>query len=262
MSAHPTAIVSNDAQIGKGVVIGPFCIIGKDVIIGDGCELASHVVIKGSTKLGKYNKIWQFCTLGDECQHLTSTSNNAKLILGDNNIIREGSTIHRGTIENGAKTLIGNNNFIMGNIHVAHDCRLGDGNIIANGSSLAGHVKLGNYVTLGGHAAIHQHCNIGDYAFIGGCTMVSRDTPPYTKSSGNKQALYGINTFALKKHEFSTESQRAIKRAYRIFYIRNKTPADGLADNDLIELAKEHSEVLYFLEFIKSSLAGIRGLVR
>ena len=259
MSVHPTAIVSPEAKLGKDVVIGPFCIVGKDVTIGDGSVLAANVIINGPTTIGKRNQIWQFCSLGEECQHLLHNGDNGHLIIGDDNKFRESCTLHRGTLEGGGKTCVGNNNYFMVNTHIGHDCMVGDGNVIANNSSLGGHVHLGNYVTLGGHTGVHQHCRIGDYAFIGRCAMVVRDTPPYTKSAGNEHRAFGINSIALQKAGISQQVQSAIKKAYVLFYKRNETPNMALNNQEIIQLCKDYAEVKYFIEFIKVS---VRGVVR
>ena len=153
---HPTAIIDPSAKLAEGVSVGPWSIIGANVEIDEGTTIASHVVIKGSTKIGKNNKIFQFSSIGEDCQDKKYNGETTFLDIGDENIFRESCTIHRGTVQDNAITKIGNRNLFMVNVHVAHDCIIGDDVIMANNSAAAGHVVICNRAILGGFTAIHQ----------------------------------------------------------------------------------------------------------
>jgi UDP-N-acetylglucosamine acyltransferase len=164
---HPTAIIEPGAQLGNNVKVGPYSYIGNDVEIGDDCIIESHVVIKGPSVIGNGNHIFQFASVGEACQDKKYKDEPTKLIIGDNNVIRECATIHRGTIQDEGITKIGSNNLFMAYTHVAHDCVIGNNCIFANNASAAGHVHVGDWVILAGNSGIHQFCYIGSHAFVG-----------------------------------------------------------------------------------------------
>ena len=213
---HPTAIVHENAIIGDNVEIGPYTIIGDRVEIGDNCWIAPHVVIKGPTKIGKGNKIFQFASVGEDCQDLKYNGEETFLEIGDNNVFRESCTIHRGTAQDKGTTRIGNNNLLMAYVHVAHDCILGDNIILSNNATLAGHTKLANNVIIGGLSALHQFTRVGEFAMIGGCSAVNKDIPPYFMATGNYVEAQGINSVGLKRRGFDSKAIMEIKRAYKI----------------------------------------------
>ena len=158
---HPSSIIDPSANIHESVEIGPFCLIGPGVEIGEGTKIESHVILKGPTSIGKRNHIFQFSTVGDGSPDKKYNNEPTTLAIGDDNIIREGVTIHRGTIQDRGETLIGNRNLIMAYSHIAHDCVLGDDIVLTNQAALAGSVKVGDGAILGGYAIIHQFCSIG-----------------------------------------------------------------------------------------------------
>ena len=213
---HPTAIVHENATIGKDVEIGPYSIIGDRVEIGDNCWIAPHVVIKGPTKMGKGNKIYQFASIGEDCQDLKYNGEETFLEIGDHNVFRESCTVHRGTAQDNGTTRIGNNNLLMAYVHVAHDCVLGDNIILSNNATLAGHTKLANNVIIGGLSALHQFTRVGEFAMIGGCSAVNKDIPPYFMATGNYVEAQGINSVGLKRRGFDSKAIMEIKRAYKI----------------------------------------------
>lgn len=213
---HPTAIVHENAIIGKDVEIGPYSIIGDRVEIGDNCWIAPHVVIKGPTKMGKGNKIYQFASIGEDCQDLKYNGEETFLEIGDHNVFRESCTVHRGTAQDNSTTRIGNNNLLMAYVHVAHDCVLGDNIILSNNATLAGHTKLANNVIIGGLSALHQFTRVGEFAMIGGCSAVNKDIPPYFMATGNYVEAQGINSVGLKRRGFDSKAIMEIKRAYKI----------------------------------------------
>jgi len=176
---HPSAIVHPSAQLADDVKVGPFSIIEENVEIDSGTVIGPHVVINGHTKIGKGNHFYQFSSVGEANQDKKYAGEPTLTVIGDNNIIRESCTIHRGTIQDRAKTSIGNNNLLMAYTHIAHDCLLGDNIIIANSSNLAGHVEVGDWAILGGFSGIHQFVHIGAHAFIGIRSTVTQDILPF-----------------------------------------------------------------------------------
>ena len=129
---HKTAIVSKKAKLSEDVVIGPYCIIDDNVEINKGTELISHVHISGKTIIGKENKFFPFSSIGQIPQDKKFQGENSKLIIGNNNIIREHVTISPGTKEGGMKTIIKNNCLIMVGSHIAHDCIISSNVILVN----------------------------------------------------------------------------------------------------------------------------------
>src|SRR3990172_11168170 len=154
--------------------------IGEGVEIGDDAEVMSHVVVEGPTRIGKRNRIFLFAAVGFPCQDLKYKGEPTRLEIGDENVIREYTTLHRGTVEGGGVTRIGSQNFLMAYVHIAHDCRLGDHIIMANGASLAGHVEIGDHATVGAFCGIHKYCRIGAYSFLGSYTIVNKNILPYS----------------------------------------------------------------------------------
>ncbi|MBL4830140.1 MAG: acyl-ACP--UDP-N-acetylglucosamine O-acyltransferase [Aliivibrio sp.] len=252
---HPSAVVETGAILGANVVVGPFCFVDSKVEIGDGTELKSHVVVKGPTVIGKDNKIFQFASVGEECQDLKFAGEDTRLEIGDRNTIRESVTIHRGTIQDIGTTIIGSDNLFMINAHVAHDCVVGNHCIFANNATLAGHVKVADYAIIGGMSAIHQFCHIGEHSMLGGGSIVVQDVPPYVMAQGNHCAPFGINIEGLKRRGFDKPSLHAIRRAYKEIYREGKTLEE--AKVVIAEMAKEHYPVQAFVDFFERSTRGI-----
>lgn len=253
---HPTTIVDPKAEIGEGVEIGPFGLIEKGVIIGDGTKIGSHVVIREGTQIGKECQIFQFASIGEAPQAVVYKGEKTSLIIGDHNIIREFVTLHRGTLQGGGKTVIGNNNFFMAYSHVAHDCQIGNQVVMANGATLGGHILIEDYAIIGGLVAVHQFCRIGAHSFIGGVSGVLLDIPPYTLAQGAPTKLYGLNMVGLRRHRFSPETIRALKKAYRIIF------RSGLTLEKAIKTIQEDGiyhtpEVQHLIDFIQHSKRGI-----
>lgn len=252
---HPSAIVSTGAQLGENIKIGPFCVVEDNTVIGDDCVLDSYVQIKEFTSMGKGNVIHSNAVLGGPPQHLGFKGEKTTVEIGDNNIIREFMTIHRGTAQGCGFTKVGNNCMLMAYAHVAHDCVLGDNIIMANASSLAGHVDVGNHVTIGGMSGIHQFVRIGEYAFLGAMSGFAKDLPPYMLASGVRGVLHGPNSVGLRRHGFKSKTCMAIKKAYRIIF------RSGLTREESLEMAEselsETPEVMRLIEFVKSSERGI-----
>ena len=252
---HPTAIIHESAIIGNNVEIGPYTIVGERVEIGDDCWIAPHVVINGPTKVGKGNKIFQFASIGEDCQDLKYSGEETFLEIGDNNVFRESCTIHRGTAQDNSTTKIGNSNLLMAYVHVAHDCILGDNIILSNNATLAGHTHLANNVIIGGLSALHQFTHVGEYAMIGGCSAVNKDIPPYFMVSGNYAQPQGINSIGLKRHGFKSDAIMEIKRAYKALCRNGNTLAE--AQKEIAKKVDDCPELKILYDFICEENRGI-----
>jgi len=253
---HPTAIVDPKAEIDGGVEIGPYSIIGKDVLIGEGTRIGPHVVIREGTTIGKRCQIFQFSSIGEAPQAVAYKGEKTSLIIGDDNIIREFVTFHRGTVKGGGKTVIGDRNFFMAYSHVAHDCQIGHQVVMANGATLAGHIVIEDYAVIGGLSAIHQFCRIGAHAFISGLTGVVLDIPPYMLAAGSRAKLFGLNTVGLKRQNFRQETIRALKTVYRIIFrsgLRLEKAIQKVEESEISQIP----EVEHLIRFIQQTKRGI-----
>jgi UDP-N-acetylglucosamine acyltransferase len=199
---HQTALIDPSAKIAKNVVIGAYSIIGANVEIGAGTHIAPHVVINGPTRIGKDNQFFQFCSIGEKPQDLKYKNEPSHLIIGDRNTIREYVSLHRGTADGINITKIGNDNLLMANVHVAHDCLVGNHVILANATALAGHVIVEDHVILGGYTTVHQFSSIGTHAFTGFSTAIDRDVLTFFTVAGNRARAIGINKEGLKRRKF------------------------------------------------------------
>ena len=216
-----TAIINPKAKIDKNVRIGPYTVIGPNVEIGENTIIQSHVNISGHTKIGKGNKIYPFVSI-NEPQDLKYNDEQTKLIIGDNNKIREYVTINPGTVGGGGKTVIGNNCLFMISSHIAHDCLVGNNVIIANNVPLGGHVIVEDNVVIGGNSAVQQFTRIGTMAMIGGMTGVLHDVIPYGLSTGNRNSLQGLNLIGLRRAKFENKDILGLSEAYKeIFATKN-----------------------------------------
>jgi len=253
---HPTAIIDSKAEISEGVEIGPYSVIEKNVLIGEGTKIGPHVVIREGTYIGKRCQIFQFASIGEAPQAVAYRGEKTSLFIGDQNMIREFVTLHRGTVKGGGKTVLGNENFIMAYSHVAHDCQIGNQVVMANGATLAGHIFIEDHAIIGGLSAIHQFCRIGAHAIISGLTGVSQDVPPYMMAAGSRAKLFGLNTVGLKRAQFSEQTLRALKKAYRIIFRSSLTLEKAMktVEEDDIFLIPE---VRHLLDFIQHSKRGI-----
>lgn len=252
---HPTAIIESGAKLGENVKVGPYSYIGNDVEIGDNCIIESHVVIKGPSKIGSGNHIYQFASVGEACQDKKYKDEPTQLIIGDNNIIRECATIHRGTIQDKGVTIIGSNNLFMAYTHVAHDAVIGSNVIFANNASVAGHVHVGDWVILAGNTGVHQFCKIGAHAFIGMYSGVNKDVPPFVTTTGTPAQPAAINTEGMKRRGFSPEEVMATRRAYKTLYRKGLSIEE--AAKALQEEAAIYPSVKLMLDFLSTSERGI-----
>ena len=253
---HPTAIIDPKAEIGEGVEIGPYSVIEKSVSIDQGTKIGPHVIIREGTRIGKRCHIFQFASIGEAPQFLGYRGEKTFLQIGDENIIREFVTLHRGTIKGGGKTTIGNKNFFMAYSHVAHDCHIGNEVVMSNAATLAGHIVIEDWAILGGIVAIHQFCRVGTHAFIGGISGVTLDIPPYMLASGSHVKLFGLNNVGLKRANFSEEAIKALKKAYRIIFRSGLTLERAIKKVEEDEIS-HIPEVQHLLHFIQHSKRGI-----
>ncbi len=251
----PRAIVDPSAIIASDVRISPFAIIGPNVEIGSGTYIGPNVYIHSNTKIGCNNKIEAFAALGGDPQHSGYQGEPTFLEIGDDNIIREFCTFHRGTVQGGGVTRIGSRNFFMAYVHVAHDCIVGNEVTLANNASLAGHVQVEDFAWFGAFCAVHQFVSIGAYSFLGRATKVGQDIPPYMLVTGIPGAPRGINLVGLKRHGFSDQSIRAFKRAYSLTYRQDLRLQEALIELERMSL--EYPEVKSFVEAIRNSKRGI-----
>ncbi len=221
---HPTAIVSPKAKLGKGVEVGPYSLIGDDVKIGDGTIIHSHVVIEGDTEIGKNNKIFPYAIIGAVPQDLKYAGEKSRVVIGDNNTIRERVSIHIGTEAGAMVTTVGNNCLLMVNVHVAHDCVVGNDVILANNVTLAGHVQVGDHVVIGGLSAVHQFTRIGKGAMIGGMSGVENDVIPYGTVMGERASLAGLNIVGMKRNQIARDDIHALRNFFKkVFSNRNES---------------------------------------
>ena len=252
---HSSAIIDPSANIDESVDIGPFSVIGPNVTIGKDTKIESHVILKGPTTIGERNHVFQFSTVGDGSPDKKYKNEPTLLTIGDDNIIREGVTIHRGTIQDKGETLIGNRNLIMAYSHIAHDCVLGDDIVLTNQAALAGSVRVGDGAILGGYAIVHQFCSIGSYSFCAMGTSVNKDVPAYVKVRGNPAKPFGINTTGIKRLGYSKEVIESLRSAYRSVYRKKLTIEEAMVD--LSEMRNKYDEVNNFLISIEESTRGI-----
>lgn len=252
---HSTAIVDKNAKLHDSVEVGAYTIIGPNVVIGENTVIGNHVGIKGNTTIGKNNQIFQFASVGESPQDKKYNGEPTELVIGDNNLIREFSTLHIGTTTGHGVTKIGNNNMFMAYSHVAHDCEIGNNTIFANSVALGGHVKVKDWVILGAYTIVHQFVVIGEHSMASGATGVAQDVPPYTMAFGYRAEPKGINSEGLKRRGFTATQIENIKHAYKILY-RN-----GLSYNDakgyIAELSQEQKELQVYVDFFNESTRGI-----
>ena len=244
---HKTAIINSNAKISSKVEIGPYTVIGPNVEIDEDVIIQSHVSITGHTIIGKNNKIYSFASIGSDPQDMKYKGEKTELIIGENNTIREYSTINTGTIQGGGITKVGDNNLIMISAHIAHDCIIGNNIVIANSAAIAGHAEIGDYVVIGGNCGVQQFTRIGKMAMIGGMTGVSRDVIPYGLSTGNRNFLNGINVVGLRRGKIPNKDIISLTDAYKdIFKTSNLTENLSRLNGQF----KENSLVNEVLEFI------------
>ena len=255
MNIHPTAIVDAGARLGEGVQVGPYAVIQDDVTVGKNTVIGPHAVIEKHTDIGDNCRVFQFSSIGAAPQDLKYKGEITRVIIGNNNVIREFVTINRATSADIGMTKIGDHNLIMAYCHVAHNCRLGNFIVMANAANLAGHIDIEDHAIIGGLTGIHQFVRIGAHAIIGGASAVVQDVPPYVTASGNRAKLYGLNLIGLQRRGFSKEAIDALKQAYRIIF-RSSLMLQKAIDQVKAEVP-DLPEVRYFIDFLQKSQRGV-----
>ena len=252
---HPTALVHPSARLADDVEVGAYSIIGEHVEIGAGTVVGPHVVINGRTRIGRNNRIFQFCSLGEIPQDKKYAGEPTRLEIGDHNTIREFCTFNIGTAQDAGVTRLGNHNWIMAYVHLAHDCQIGNHTILANSTQLAGHVHIDDYAILAGFTGVHQFCKIGAHVMTGVGSVLLKDVPPYVTASGDPAVPHGINSEGLKRRGFSSEQIMAIKRAYKTLY-KSKLTLDE-AKAAIHGQVTTHPELKLLTDFLDRSERGI-----
>ena len=243
------------AEIDEGVTIGPWCIVGPGVRIGSGTVIESHVVIRANTTIGTNNRFYQFCSVGEDPADKKFEGEDTWLEIGDDNVFREGVTLHRGTGAGGGLTTVGDNNLMMAYGHVAHDCIVGSHTVFANNVGLCGHVTIDDWAILGGYAGVNQFLTVGSHAMIGGMTHISNDVPAYMIVSGRPATVRSVNTIGLERRGFDKESIAEIREAFKILYKRNYSLQEAI---DQIRVLSENCAPLTALvASLESSKKGI-----
>lgn len=254
-SVHPTAVVDPRAELGADIEVGPYCVVGEFVKLGNRNRLLSHVVLQGHTILGDGNVIYPFASVGTTPQDLKYKGEPSELQIGSGNTIREYVSLNPGTTGGGMVTKVGDQNLLMMYCHIAHDCIVGNRNVIANGATLGGHVTVEDNVIVGGLVGIHQFVRIGTGAILGAGSMVSKDVPPYCNATGDRATLRGLNLEGLRRRGFDRATVKAIRQAYRIVF-QSKLRTEEALRRVREELAGV-PQVEKFVQFIAGSQRGI-----
>lgn len=260
MPIHPTAVVAAGAQLAQDVEVGAYAVIGPHVRIGRGTTIGAHAVIEGTTTIGERNRIFQFASLGAIPQDLKYHGEPSELVIGDDNQVREFTTMHVGTEGGGAVTRIGNHSLFMNFSHVAHDCQIGNRVILANGATLGGHVTVEDYVIVGGLAAVHQFVRLGESSMLAGGAIVVQDVPPFCVVQGDRAGLVGLNVEGMRRRRFAEEELRALRFAYRTLFrsgLRLQEAVRKIRDEQGVGARVER--LLAFVESTKRGICRLRG---
>lgn len=253
----PRALVDPAAELADDVSVGPFTVIGPDVVIGPGTSIASHVVLKGPTRIGANNSIYQFSTIGEDTPDLKYGGEPTRLVIGDNNVIREGVTIHRGTVQDRGETVIGNNNLLMAYVHIGHDSVIHNHCILVNNASLAGHVVIEDYAILSGYVLVHQYCRIGAHSFAGMGAAIAKDVPAFIMVTDAPAIARSVNMEGLKRRGFNREDLALLNKAFKLIYRRGLTLETAIGEVQALSSQNIHIQAL-----VSSLQASTRGIVR
>lgn len=253
MTIHPTAIISDGADIHDTATIGPGAVIGPNVKIGKRTKIGPHVIIDGITEIGEDCNIFAGATIGLEPQDLSYKNEPTGVKMGNRCTVREYVTIHRATKE--GFTTVGDDCFLMAYVHLAHNCQVGKAVIMANCASLAGYVQVGDYTVTSGFIIMHQHIRIGRFCMLSGMTGSRVDLPPFTTLDGRPAMVRGINALGMKRGKIPPEVRTAIKESYRIIYRSGFNITNALARIE--EEIQPHQEVKEIIDFFRSSKRGV-----
>jgi UDP-N-acetylglucosamine acyltransferase len=246
---HPTAIVDPAARMGTDVEIGPFSVIGSQATIGEKTIVQSHVVIEGEVVIGNGNFIGHGAIIGAPPQDLSfSPERKTRVEIGNDNIIREYCTIHRGSPE-GSATKIGDKNFLMAGAHIGHNCAIGNNVIIANNCLLAGHVRVDDGAFLGGGSTFHQFMHIGRLVMVQGSSAFGKDLPPFVIAA-ERNSVFGVNVVGLRRAGFSAKDRDDIKTAFKLVYLSGLNISQALRKAAPLNLGAPARE---FLDFVANA---------
>src|SRR5438128_1491649 len=246
LKIHPTAIVDSAAKLGADVEIGAFSIIGPDATIGEKTIVQSHVVIEGEVAIGSGNFIGHGAIIGAPPQDVSfSPERKTKVEIGNDNVIREYCTIHRGSPE-GSATKIGDKNFLMGGAHIGHNCVIGNDVVIANNCLLAGHVRVDDGAFLGGGSTFHQNMHIGRLVMVQGSSAFGKDLPPFVIAA-ERNSVFGINVVGLRRAGFSAQDRDEIKAAFKLIYLSGLNISEALEKAATMKFGAPARE---FLDFV------------
>jgi len=248
---HPTAIIHKKALLDSTVEVGPYAVVDAHVRIGPNCRIGPHVHLTGFLEMGESNLVHAGAVLGDLPQDLAFEECESYLKIGNHNVIREMTTMHRGT-KSGSTTCIGDHNFFMAVSHVAHNCRIGNHVILSSCSLAAGYVEIGDQAVVSGGVVLHQFVRIGRLAILRGQSRYSKDIPPYCVGDGTNEII-GLNTIGLRRAGLKPESRRELKKAYRAVFLSGKSPVEAIQAYD----GKKTPGIDEFFGFIKSSKRGV-----
>ena len=252
---HPTAIIDAQAEISDTATIGPYVVIGPNVTIGPESIIEPHVVIRGPTTIGARNHIYQFSTVGEATPDLKYHDEPTELVIGNDNVIRENVTIHRGTVQDRGITQLGDHNLIMAYVHVGHDSIVGNNTILVNNTALAGHVMVGDWAILSGYTLVHQFCKIGAHSFSGMGTAIGKDVPAFVTVAGSPAEAKTINSEGLRRRGFSSHTLAELRRAYKIIYRQGLTLDNAV--QRLEGMVKETPEIEMLIDSLSNSERGI-----
>ena len=261
MNIHPTALIDKGAQLDSGVSVGPYAVIGPKVKIGKDTQVAGHVTITGNTTIGERNRIYPYAFLGTDPQDINYHGEDTRLVIGDENIIREYVTMSVATTKYERLTRVGNGNMLMSYCHVAHDCEVGDGTVCANCLNISGHVKIEDGAVIGGIVGVHQFVTVGKCAFIGGLSRITQDVPPFLVTEGNRAVVRSVNVVGLRRNDFDEDRVSAIEDAYRILFKSD----NGTFAQRLEEIAARPDlthDVRYLIQFYRNTANGLQGRAR
>jgi UDP-N-acetylglucosamine acyltransferase len=246
---HPTAIVHPNAKLAADVKIGPFSIIGPHVTIGEKTTVQSHVVIEGEVKIGRGNFIGHGAIIGASPQDVSfSPERKTKVEIGEDNVLREYCTIHRGSAD-GSSTKIGNRNFLMASAHIGHNCVIGNDVLIANNCLLAGHVRVDDGAFLGGGSTFHQFMHIGRLVMVQGSSAFGKDLPPFVIAA-ERNFVFGLNIIGLRRAGFSEKDRDEIKAAFKLVYLTGLNTSQALEKAETMTFGAPARE---FLDFVATS---------
>ncbi len=252
---HPTAILSDDVEVGENTQIGPYSIVEGRVCIGPDCQIGPHVHLIGELVIGRGNAIGTGTILGARPQHLGYKGAKTSLVIGENNIIREYVTVHGSFVEN-ASTNIGNDNFLMVDCHIGHDCVVGNNCIFVNGVKIAGHATIHDRAMLSGNAMLHQFGTVGKLALLSGGAEATKDVPPFSIIVGRNE-FAGVNIIGMRRAGYAAEAINAVRKAYRTIYVKGLTIKYAVA---LVEQEQGDNETVQeILQFIRQSKRGVPG---